>query len=70
MPYAKCPICGSKSFYVKNPDDEYDIYEFECRDGEICFEDTLTNGECPEVRDSTETYCNTCAWHDKFKELK
>ena len=68
--YAKCPICGSKRFYVKNPDDEYDIYEFECRDGEICFEDTLPDDECPEVSDSTETYCNTCAWHDKLDKLK
>ncbi|MEJ2589194.1 MAG: hypothetical protein P8165_16785 [Deltaproteobacteria bacterium] len=70
MADAKCPICGSKRFYVKNPDDEYDLYEFECRDGEIYFEDTLTDEECPEVRDGTETYCNNCAWHDKFEELK
>jgi hypothetical protein len=29
----------------------------------------LAGNECPEVSDRTETYCNTCAWHDKFGKL-
>jgi len=70
MTNAKCPVCGNKNFYVKNPDDEYATYEFECLDGEIRFEDTLESDECPEIVEGTETFCNTCAWHDKFDKLK
>ena len=37
-------------FYVKNPEDEYDIYEFECWDCEVCFEEVLDADEYPEVK--------------------
>ena len=70
MARSKCPVCGSEKFHVKNPDDQYDIYEFECQDGEVCFEDDLADEACPPVDDNTETFCNTCAWHDKFDKLK
>jgi hypothetical protein len=70
MSQSKCPVCGCEKFYVKNPDDEYDIYEFECRDGTVCFEEDLDGDECPEIDAGTETFCNTCAWHDKFEKLK
>lgn len=65
----KCPVCGCKQFYVKNPDDEYDIYEFECKEGEICFDPEVDASDAPEVDEGTETYCNDCAWHDKFEKL-
>jgi hypothetical protein len=55
---------------VKDPDDAYETYEFECRDGEICFDAEVDTEACPEVGDDTETYCNACAWHDKFDQLK
>ena len=29
MAQSKCPVCNCGKFYVKNPDDEYDIYEFD-----------------------------------------
>jgi predicted nucleic acid-binding Zn ribbon protein len=31
MTQSKCPVCNCEKFHVKNPDDEYDVYEFECR---------------------------------------
>ncbi len=33
----KCPTCGSEEFYIKDEDDEYDIYEFTCSDREVVF---------------------------------
>ena len=27
MPDSKCPYCGSQSFYVKDPQDQYEIFE-------------------------------------------
>ncbi len=70
MTQSKCPVCHCKTFHVKNPADEYDYYEFECRDGEVCFEEDLDEDECPMVKDDTETYCNACAWHDRFDTIK
>jgi len=55
---------------VKDPDDEYETYLFECRDGAICFEANLNADECPDINDVTETFCNGCAWHDKFHKIK
>lgn len=71
MKQGKCPICGCKQFYVKNPDDEYDIYQFECKEGKVCFDtDMEDDSYTPEIGKETETFCNDCAWHDKFDELK
>jgi hypothetical protein len=33
----KCPLCGCKTFYLKDPDDEYETYEFELHDGKVAF---------------------------------
>ncbi len=56
-------------FYVKDPHDEYELYEFECKDGKICFDSDVDESETPEIESGTETYCTKCAWHDKFNEL-
>ncbi|SHO49741.1 hypothetical protein [Desulfopila aestuarii] len=64
----KCPDCGCESFYVKDPDDQFNIFEFDLKEGTIIprsgEEDQLS------VEEETETYCERCAWHDKFKALK
>lgn len=70
MTQSTCPVCGCRQFHVKNPDDAYDTYEFECEDGEICFDEALDADECPEITAATETYCNQCAWHDRFDKIK
>ena len=64
-----CPFCGCDHFYVKNPEDEYDIFEFDVKNGEICFAAEEARRECPEITEETETYCDNCAWHGKRKEL-
>jgi hypothetical protein len=55
---------------VKDPDDEYETYEFECVDGKICFDPDVDEGQAPDMEDDCETYCNRCSWHDKLKTLK
>ena len=70
MSEAKCPLCGSQRFYVKDPEDEYEIYEFDLNEGEAVFDPETNEEEVPAIVEETETYCNTCAWHDKFKALK
>lgn len=61
----KCPVCGCDKFYVKNPDDEYEIYEFECKGDEVVFID-----EACELCEDTHTYCDQCAWHGDYSALK
>jgi len=55
MPEKKCPTCGCRVFYTKNPDDEFDIVEFECTPDGLRFSD-----EPGEVTENTEIYCNRC----------
>lgn len=63
----KCPMCGSLKFYIKDPEDEYETYEFEYKDGVICFDDHVSESEVLKVGEETETFCNKCAWHGKIE---
>ena len=66
----KCPLCGCEEFYVKDPDDEYELYEFTCKDGAVVFQEGVDADGAPPVDDATETYCNRCAWHGRKETLK
>jgi hypothetical protein len=71
MPELDCPYCGSRNFYVKDPEDQYEIYEFDLEGGQVQFlprEDE--DSKPPEVGGDTETYCGLCAWHGKFNALQ
>ena len=60
-----CPICKSDQFFVKNPDDDYEIYEFFYKDGEIEFTDADSEIGADQVGEKHEIYCQRCAWHGK-----
>lgn len=66
----KCPDCGSHQFYVKDPEDQYAIFEFDLQEEGIVFSENESGSPPLEVIEETETFCNRCAWHDKFKTLK
>jgi hypothetical protein len=66
----KCPFCSCESFYVKDPEDAFETYEFDLRAGEIVFPEEMNPSECPSVSDDTEAYCGRCAWHGSLRELK
>lgn len=69
MRESKCPLCGSKSFFVKDPDDEYETYEFELKDGGPVFQQSLQDEEIPGIDSDTDTFCNRCSWHGPYGEL-
>ena len=69
MTQMKCPACGSQSFYTKDPEDQYNIFEFGLKDGEIIFHAEETKSNPLDVVEETETFCKRCAWNDKFKML-
>jgi len=66
----ECPFCGCRSFYVKDPEDAFETYEFELKDGAMIFPENVDEADCPSVCADTETYCGRCAWHGRFSELK
>ncbi len=66
----KCPVCGSLNFFVKDPDDEYETHEFELKGQDVVFNPEAAESDSPEVKSDTEIFCEKCAWHDKFEELK
>ena len=62
-----CPICGCLNFFVKNPEDEYDIHRFSVNGGGVCFHDA---SEAPPVVDGeTRVYCERCAWHGRLRTI-
>ena len=65
----KCPVCGCEKFFVKDPDDEYESYEIELKEGQVAFCDPGEAGELEIVSD-TEAFCDKCVWHGKLQELK
>ena len=65
-----CPVCGSLNFFVKDPDDEYETFEFELKDTAIVYKSEADETDSPDVQADTEIFCEKCSWHDKFKELK
>lgn len=69
MKKMQCPDCGCNRFYVKDPDDQYNISEFELVDGRIIYSDEGDGEEPVKVSEDTETYCDQCAWHDRFRVL-
>lgn len=69
MTLSKCPDCGCQSFYVKDPEDPYTLFEFELKEDGIHPSADESEAQPLEVTEETETYCDRCAWHDKFKML-
>ena len=66
----KCPICGSLNFFVKDPEDEYETYEFKLKGEVVVFDLETAESDSAKVKSDTEVFCEKCSWHDKFQELK
>jgi len=66
----KCPACGSQSFYTKDPEDQYNIFEFDLKEGKVVFNPEVIESDPPDMVEEIETFCKRCAWHDKFKTLR
>lgn len=66
----KCPLCGCRRFYFKDPDDPFEIYPFEVKDGQAGFDPEVEAPEAVEFDDGTETFCDKCSWHGPFQEIE
>lgn len=65
----KCPLCRSQHFYVKDPEDAYEMFPFNYSEGSICFDPDVDPTRTPTIDDGTETFCNQCAWHGKIQDM-
>jgi hypothetical protein len=65
-----CPFCGCEHFYIKDPEDEYETYEFDLKGNQVVFASGEDETQTPQVAEDTEAYCDNCAWHGKMNELR
>lgn len=65
-----CPVCKCTSFYVKNPRDAFEVFEFRVEEGRVFFDPEEDGEEVPALGVETETYCTRCSWHDRFAALQ
>jgi len=66
----KCPLCGCRSFYIKDAEDEYGTHLFELKNGEVVFRAESSAEDRPTIDSGSVTYCERCTWHGQFKKLK
>jgi hypothetical protein len=45
------------------------MHEFDLQGGEVIFTAEEADAGKPELRDETETFCDNCSWHGKFREI-
>jgi hypothetical protein len=54
---------------MKDPDDPYETYPFEFKDGRLIFDAEVETDDPPAIQDDTETFCEKCAWHGKLGKI-
>jgi hypothetical protein len=62
-----CPQCKSDKFYIKDPEDDYETYEFETGSNGFQFSDPEN---APDLTDAQKVFCSCCAWHGRLADLK
>jgi hypothetical protein len=70
MDEMRCPICASQNFYVKDAEDEFELYDFEFKEGQIVFAVGVEVALVPAMTEDTATYCSRCSWHGVMGSLK
>lgn len=64
MPEVKCPLCGSRQFYIKDQADTFSSYEFEIQGTAAVFADSPR-----ELTPASQVYCCRCTWQGSWQEL-
>ena len=65
-----CPVCKSTRFYIKDPGDAFETYEFECRQGGVHFSDPGDSVHPPEIKEDSEIFCQRCSWHGNKSKVQ
>lgn len=64
-----CPVCKSDHFYVKDPDDEFETYEFQVSKEGIDFQDAEQKSHASGLVEKGEIFCSRCSWHGLKKQI-
>ena len=70
MPAMECPYCRRRNFYLKDPDDEFETFEFDFREGEAVFAEKKGTRSSLFLEKDTPIFCNRCAWRGRMEDLK
>lgn len=65
-----CPVCKSNYFYVKDPGDPFEIYEFEYINDGMQFVYPEAAANAPEIKEDSEIYCQRCSWHGNTSKVR
>ncbi len=63
----ECPVCKCQRFYVKDPEDAFEVYCFDCKTGEPVF-DPKVSDSC-EIDQDTSLFCDRCSWNGTLDKL-
>jgi hypothetical protein len=61
----KRPAGQSDAFCLRDPEDQYETFPFELREGEIVFREREDPQTPPALGDETRIFCSRCAWNGK-----
>ncbi len=64
-----CPFCKSDQFYIKDNEDEWETYDFECKNGKIQFTDTAEAEQAEQIKPDRTVYCQRCAWNGPCDQI-
>ncbi|MFP4393301.1 MAG: hypothetical protein ACOC43_07120 [Desulfohalobiaceae bacterium] len=64
----KCPICASQTFYIQDPEEDFEFNLFEMTAAGPVFEERIN----PEsvLYPEREVFCDRCSWHGRFIQLQ
>lgn len=63
----ECPLCGCTTFYVRDPEDAFEIFTFELSHEGPAFEEELDPEQ--ELFPEREVFCNRCSWHGAYAQI-
>lgn len=68
--FIACPICKSVEFYVKDPSDPFEIYEFQLKNGKVKFDEPEDETDLSLEKGEREIFCQRCSWHGKYDSIE
>jgi hypothetical protein len=63
----ECPLCGCTVFYLRDPEDEYELTHFDATPQGPVFRDELDPES--ELQPSREVFCDHCAWRGTLEQF-
>ncbi|MFP4474299.1 MAG: hypothetical protein ACLFOY_02000 [Desulfatibacillaceae bacterium] len=66
----KCPVCGCRRFHLPDPEDPYEIYEFEVDGEQARFRCEQEGIPAPALDEEARCSCDQCSWSGPVREIR